>query len=266
MSATFEDKLREKIERLKNPQKGGGPRNTWKPKADTSTNVRLVRYPHQGAEEPYVELWFHYGLGTPFLCPNKLKGEDCAACSLSQSLMKKYTKEDYKLAKSVGPVQRFYAVVVDRTDPSMTPKFWGFGEDTYLELLEKLLDADFKTYLDPMTGYDLTVTSKKIKDRKYPKVTTQFRPNKCRLADSEKKIKDIINAIPKIQNEFEMLANDDIKKRLTDNWMNNSNGGDAPQQTAVDGGGTQQQETVGQYFGNQSDLNVDSAFEKALDE
>src|SRR3990167_11336659 len=115
-------------------------------------------------------------------------------------------KQDWKVGKDLSAKQRFVAALVDRSDPELTPKFWEFNEKIYLELLQKLVDRDYRTYLDPLKGFDMTVTSQKIKDKKYADISFQFRPTQCRLADTDKKIKEIFQDLPKIETVYEMLT------------------------------------------------------------
>ncbi len=261
MTMTFEDKIRAKLEALKNPQRGQGlNKNRWSAKVDSQTDVRLLRYPYQDVEEPFIELYFHYDIGSPFLCPKKLKNTRCPVCEASDKLYRKRTDEDYKASKKLRPVQRFVAVLVDRNDPSVTPKFWTFNAKIYSELLSKLVDRDYKTYLDPLKGFDLTVTSQKIKGKQYADTSIQFRPVKGPLADSEKKIKEVVESVPKVETVFDMLSEEEIMVRLNDFWMNGGSQFPPKQQQS-----TEKKKEDSSSYGEQS-LDVDSAFEKALDD
>ena len=149
--------------------------------------------------------------------------------------------------------------MVDRSDPELTPKFWEFNEKIYLELLQKLVDRDYKSYLDPLKGFDMTVTSQKLAKQTYASTSFQFRPVQCRLADTDKKIKEVVDGLPKIETVYEMLTEEQIKQRLNDFWQK----GEFPQKEEA------KKETpaeLGNYLGDQKDLDVDSAFEKAMDD
>lgn len=265
MSQSFEEKIKAKIEAIKNPKKnqGGseGYKSKWRPKPESQSDVRLFGYPQNEKEEPFVEIWFHYGVGFPFLCPAKMKGTKCPVCEASDQFLKKAKadfengKPDWKVGKSLEAKQRFVAAVVDRADPELTPKYWEFNEKIYVGLLQKLVDRDYKTYLDPLKGYDMTVTSQKIKDKKYADIDFQFRPVQCRLADTDKKIKEIVEGLPKIETVYEVLSEEQIRQRLSEFSQKN----DLPAKE-------ESNKEVGSYFGESKELDVDSAFEKALDE
>lgn len=270
MSQSFEERIRAKIEAIKNPKKGQsggneGYKSRWKPKAEAQSDVRLFGYPHNDKEEPFIELWFHYNVGFSFLCPAKMKAQKCAVCDFSGQLFKEAKegfgtdvgKKTYFLAKDISAKQRFVAAMVDRADPELTPKYWEFNEETYLELLQKLVDRDYRSYLDPLKGFDLTITSQKIKDKKYAKVSLQFRPVQCRLAETDKKIKEIVDSLPKIETVYDMLSEEQVKQRLTEF----SQKGDATPATET----AKADPALGNYLGDQKELDIDSAFEKALE-
>ena len=270
MSQTFEEKIRAKIEAIKNPKKsqsGGSEsyKSKWKLKAESQSDIRLFGYPYNEKEEPFIELWVHYNVGFSFLCPAKMKNTKCPVCDVSNQFLKKAKadyengKQDWKVGKDLSAKQRFVAAMVDRSDPELTPKFWEFNEKIYLELLQKLVDRDYKSYLDPLKGFDMTVTSQKLAKQTYASTSFQFRPVQCRLADTDKKIKEVVDGLPKIETVYEMLTEEQIKQRLNDFWQK----GEFPQKEEA------KKETpaeLGNYLGDQKDLDVDSAFEKAMDD
>ena len=192
-----------------------------------------------------------------------MEGSKCSVCDLSNQFLAKAKadfeggKSDWKVGKDLSAKQRFVAAIVDRSDSELTPRFWEFNEKIYLELLQKLVDRDYKSYLDPLKGFDMTVTSQKIKDKKYADIGFQFRPIQCRLAETDEKIKKIFGELPKIKSVYQMLTEEEIKQRLNDFWKKDDK---AEQQTA----NTEKQESLGNYLGDQQDLDVDSAFDKAL--
>ena len=270
MSQSFEERIRAKIESIKNPKKNqnGGNENyksKWKSKPESQSDVRLFAYPYNQVEEPFCELWFHYNLGYSFLCPSKMKGTACAACDFSNQLAKRAKdnygteegKQDYFLSKDTRAKQRFVAALVDRSDPELTPKFWEFNEKTYLDLLQKLVDRDYKSYLSTTKGFDMTVTSQKIKDKKYADVSFQFRPVVCRLAETDEKIKEVVGNLPKIETVYEMLSEEQIKQRLVEFSQKSEFPPKEEKKTDPE---------LGNYLGDKKDLDVDSAFERALDD
>ena len=198
-----------------------------------------------------------------------MKNVKCAVCTLSDQFLKKAKadfengKPDWKMGKDLAAKQRFVAAMVDRADPELTPKYWEFNEKIYLELLQKLVDRDYKSYLDPLKGFDMTVTSQKLAKQTYASTSFQFRPVQCRLADTDKKIKEIVDGLPKIETVYDMLTEEQVKQRLNDFWQK----GEATQKEAPPKANPGESgESLGNYLGDKKDLDVDSAFEKALDD
>src|SRR4051812_47953872 len=75
--------LRDRIQKLNN-RGGNKPQDIWKPKDEHE--VRLLPYPH--AEDPFIELHFHYELGDTqsVLCPKANFNESCEVCEFADLL------------------------------------------------------------------------------------------------------------------------------------------------------------------------------------
>jgi len=208
-------KLKEKLDLLKNPKNRNqkGERKQWpteKPKAGDSRKVRLIQNPY--SEDPFVELWFHYGIGegSGILCPRMNSGKTCPVCEFGYSL---YQSGDKETSKQMFARQRIYAVVVDRADAEMTPRYWGFGKEVYQELIEKLLNEQYSAYLDPINGLDVEVKWEKRGDSAWLRTKLEFDRKESKLADGNK-VKEIIKAIPRIEDIFKPLTNQEIHERL----------------------------------------------------
>lgn len=248
-----EAKIKDKLDRLNNPEKYRTNLDSsfWKGTVGVSSTLRLYSYPHQQAEEPFIECWFHYGVGegAPIVCPKKTAQRDCPVCQFCYTkLNKSKDAEDQKLYKKIRVAQRFYAPVVDRSDPELKPKLWSFSKTVYKTLLEHLIDPDYKNYLDPMKGFDLTVTSEKKKDMLYPTTTIRFKPKEVPLAGSDKEMKRIVDATPKATDIFKLLSADEIKQRLEVAF--------APKDD--------QKEETSSYAESDEELDVESAFRDAM--
>ena len=167
--ATNVEKLREKLEQLKNPGSGKFSRKTWKPKkGGEKSKIRLIDYPF--SEDNFVELWFHYGIGNGpgILCLNRNYGRSCPICDFARSLNDTGEEKDKELAKTLWPKQRVYAVVIDREDSKPTPKYWGFGVQVYTKLIESLLNSQTGHMLNTAKGIDMTIWSEKKNKKMFP--------------------------------------------------------------------------------------------------
>lgn len=154
------------------------------------------------------------------------------------------------------PKQRFYAAMVDREDPTLTPKWWGFGKTIYQKLLEELLGDDYGGFLDPHTGNDAEVSlAAKTTGVTYASTNFKFKKNSTKLADDIKKVEEILNAITPINEVFKPLTAAEISEKLT-NWLQLSKddgaeavkGGKAPEEDEKSNGG----------------LSLDDAFDQAM--
>lgn len=214
-------KLREKLEKMRDPNKGFGNTDLWSPnKEGELEKVRFIHNPFADeGEDPFVELWFHYriGKGRGILCPRKNWGKTCPVCEWAKSIVDN-SDEDKELAKELWPKQRFYGVVVDRKEETPTPKWYGFGQTVYFELCDKLLDAEYEEYLDPKVGIDITVKCKKDGDAKFPKTSLTWSRKGSKLANTAKVVEEILSAIKPLDDIFKPMTTSEIADRLNE-WL-----------------------------------------------
>lgn len=204
------ERLRNKLDRLKNPSKTKFSRNTWRPKKDGEESVvRLIEYPY--GDDPFVELWFHYGIGKGpgILCPRIPDGKTCPICEFAES------ERDHEHAKKLWPKQRIFAVTIDRADGKPTPRYWGFGKQVYQKLIESLLNDEYSHYLDVMNGIDMTVITTQPEGQAYPKTDFTFSRKDSPLAASEADIQEIMNSVKPIDEVFKQSTTAEIQERLT---------------------------------------------------
>jgi hypothetical protein len=226
------ERLQNKLEQIKNPGNKKFSRKTWKPKQDGEhSNVRLIQYPF--GEDPFPELWFHYGIGNGpgILCPRKNYGKTCPICEFAISLVNSDNEADKEQAKILWPKQRMYAVVVDRTDAEPAPKYWGFGVQVYQQLLEHLVNPKTMHMLDPEKGIDLEVWTVKAKGKRYPETFFSLDRTDTPLADDPKKIQDILAAVTPIEEVYKPSTTSEIQKRLGE-WSHPGDSVDAEAESA----------------------------------
>lgn len=257
------EKLKNKLESLKNPEKKQFKSQTWKPpKLDgEAKRVRLVQYPY--GDDPFVELWFHYSIGKQsILCPRKNDGRPCPICEFAQSLWNSKDKKDNELAKMLSPTQRIYAVLLDRADPVPEPKYWGFGVTIYQKLIETLVNPRTAHMMEVNGGFDITVTTAQKKAKKYRETDFHIEGQDTPLADPET-AKKFLAAIKPIREVFKPMVAADIKKAL-DEWLNTPS--DTPEQDSHEterGGGSEQGEK--EVSGGSNDIeDINEAFEAAM--
>jgi hypothetical protein len=257
-------KIREKLEQLKNPKfkTGKFDKKTWSPEKDKAKTIRFVKEPGRADDDPFYELHFHYNMGKSgsILCPRMNSNQPCPICEFAFNLRKSGDAGDLAVFKSLMPKQRFYGLVVDREDPKLQPKWWGFGKEIYMQLLESLLNEDYSNFMDTAAGKDaiVTVVTKAGGKTEYSAPKLVFRPKDTPLATAEKQ-QEIYNAITPLSEVFKPLTESEITAKLTA-WLE-FKASDGEELVKSNSGTTESAEepTNG---GNFKDL--DDAFEAAL--
>ena len=132
--------------------------NLWKPQPGTQV-LRIVPYKFN-ADNPFIELYFHYDLGGKnYLSPISFGRPDPIE-EFAQKLKSTGSKDDYRLGKKIEAKMRTFAPVVVRGEENQGVKFWGFGKTVYQELLSIIADPDYGDRSDPINGRDISVEFK----------------------------------------------------------------------------------------------------------
>lgn len=155
------------------------------------------------------------------------------------------------------PKQRFYAAMIDRADPTATPKWWGFGKTIYKILLEELLGEDYGSFLDPITGNDADVSIAPLgPGASFASTNFKFKKNSSKLAEDGKKIEEILNAITPINEVFKPLTQAEISEKLS-TWLDLKD---------TDGGETIKGGAAPQKAGKEKEEQAEESNYKSLDE
>lgn len=255
------ERLRSKLDSLKNPKKGGsgGNKKIWSPDQKKTNTIRLIQYPY--GDDPFVELSFHYGIGKGgILCP-RAQGKTCPICEFGYEL---YKGGDKETSKKMFAKQRVYAAMVDRSEPNPVPRLWGFGKEIYQQLIEALLSEDYGSFLDPVNGIDADLKCEKAADAQWAKPKLTFKRKESRLAATDKQIQEIVAAVPNVDDVFKPLTTGEINARLAA-WLELTEKDGS--ETVKNGNGAaaaaeESSEEEGSSEENIKDL--DAAFEQAL--
>jgi hypothetical protein len=270
------EKIRAKLEGLKTGNTNNTPKeiqeNTWRPKkpGDGPTQIRLIANPHND-DEPFNELYFHYNIGRPgFICPERSFGKPCPACEMRKQLFQSNKELDKQLAKKFFPKERYYAVVINREDDEPKPRYWQFGKGIYMSLLEKLVDPDYATFLDPKEGLDMVVEQTKQKDKDFADTSCTPRRKESVLADSDEEIEEIMDAVPALMDVFGAykLSTKEILERV-ETFMNANKKEDKPADEEEDEEKPSKETVKGgkaKKSKKKSTDSVDAAFESLLND
>jgi hypothetical protein len=190
------DKIKQRLDNLNNPKKGNGGGNTFKPQAGDQ-EIRWVPSPDG---DPFKEFHFHWGLGTPVLCPQKNFGDKCPVCAYASSLWKEGTDESQKQAKSLFARNRFFSNIIVRGRESEGPKLYGYGQTTYQQLIEYVMDPDYGDITDVDSGRDFKLTYKvPTKKGEFAKTSLKIGGKPTALSSDKKVTKAILDQIKPVE-------------------------------------------------------------------
>tara|TARA_R110000772_G_scaffold45970_1_gene105056 strand:+ start:1457 stop:2317 length:861 start_codon:yes stop_codon:yes gene_type:complete len=152
--------IQSKLNEINTPKGGSQKANEkalsfWKP----TIGKALVRFvpSNQNPENPFMELYFHYGIGKRTIISPTNFGEKDPILEFSKELRKTKEPENWKLAKKLEPKMRVFAPVIIRGEEEKGVRLWEFGKEIYQALLSLAADEDVGDFTDIMEGRDMKV-------------------------------------------------------------------------------------------------------------
>jgi hypothetical protein len=152
--------IQSKLSEMNTPKGGSQKANEkalsfWKP----SIGKALVRFvpSNRNPENPFTELYFHYGIGKRTIISPTNFGEKDPIIEFSKELRKTKEPENWKLAKKLEPKMRVFAPVIIRGEEDKGVRLWEFGKEIYQALLSLAADEDVGDFTDIMEGRDMKV-------------------------------------------------------------------------------------------------------------
>jgi hypothetical protein len=184
-------------------------KNLWKPSA--SHVIRLVPF---ADGDIFKELQFHYNLvkGKTVISPLTFQERD-PVDEFADKLQSSGTKEDYKAAMQMRPKMRCYAAVLVRGEEHEGVKFWGFGKQTYEQLLTLITDPDYGDISDLEKGRDLKITFVPGSGATLPSTTIISKPN-ATVATEDPKVLDLIKNQSDLMSNWKRYTYSEIKNFL----------------------------------------------------
>jgi hypothetical protein len=154
------DLIKNKLTELSSPKGGSQKANEkalsfWKP----TVGKALVRFvpSKYNPENPFRELYFHYGIGKRTIISPSNFGEKDPIIEFSKELRKTKEPENWKLAKKLEPKMRVFAPVIVRGEEDKGVRLWEFGKEIYQSLLSLAADEDIGDFTDIMEGRDMKI-------------------------------------------------------------------------------------------------------------
>ena len=195
--------------------------NFWKPEPGKQV-VRIVPYTHN-KDNPFIELFFHYGLGNKtFLSPMSF-GRPDPVDEFASKLKSTGNKDEWIQGKRLEPKMRTFAPVIVRGREDEGVKFWGFGKTVYQELLGVIADPDYGDITDVTGGRDIMIERQTPAEagNQYGKTTVRVKPNQTPITENKDMLETMLNNQPNLTELYTEPSYDDLKEALG-NYLNPS--------------------------------------------
>ena len=195
--------------------------NLWKPSPGTQI-VRIVPYKFN-ADNPFIELYFHYDLGGKTYLSPITYGRPDPIEEFASKLKQSGSRDDFRLGRKLEAKMRTFAPVIVRGEENEGVKFWGFGKTVYQELLGIIADPDYGDISDSLTGRDIVVERQTPAEagNQYGKTTIRVKPNQTALVEDATLSQNLINNQPNIVELYNEPSFDELKGHLQ-NFLNPS--------------------------------------------
>ena len=190
--------------------------NLWKPSPGTQI-VRIAPYKFN-ADNPFIELYFHYDLGGKnYLSPISFGRPDPIE-EFAQKLKSTGSKEDYRLGRKIEAKMRTFAPVVVRGEESQGVRFWAFGKTVYQELLSIIADPDYGDITDSVSGRDVAVEFKTAEEtgKSFPSTSIRVKPNQTPITEDASALETITEAQKNITDIYQERSYDELTQALND--------------------------------------------------
>ena len=193
--------------------------NLWKPSPGTQI-VRIVPYKFN-QDNPFIELYFHYGLGDKnYLSPISFGRPDPME-EFAQKLKSTGSKDDYRLGKKIEAKMRTFAPVIVRGEEKEGVRFWGFGKTVYQELLSVIADPDYGDITDPVSGRDVSVEfiTAEESGASFPKTAIRVKPNQTPIVEDKAQLEGLLENQKDITELYQELSYEELTGVLNQ-WLN----------------------------------------------
>ena len=188
--------------------------NFWKPEPGKQV-VRIDPYSHN-KDNPFIELFFHYGLGNKTYMSPMSFGRPDPVSEFADKLKSTGDKDEWIQGKRLEPKMRTFVPVVVRGRESEGVKFWGFGKTVYQELLSVIADPDYGDITDPINGRDIGIERQTPAEagNQYGKTTVRVKPNQTPLTENKDMLETMLNSQPNLTELYTEPSYDDLKEAL----------------------------------------------------
>ena len=199
--------------------------NLWKPQPGSQV-VRIVPYKFN-ADNPFIELYFHYDLGGKnYLSPISFGRPDPIE-EFAQKLKSTGSKDDYRLGRKIEAKMRTFAPVIVRGEENQGVKFWGFGKTVYQELLSIIADPDYGDITDSVNGRDVAVEFKTAEEtgKSFPSTSIRVKPNQTPITEDASVLETVMESQKNITEIYQERSYDELTEALNE-YLNGDSSSD----------------------------------------
>ena len=193
--------------------------NLWKPSPGT-TVIRVVPYAFN-KDNPFIELFFHFGLNNKtYLSPISFGRPDPIE-EFAQKLKTSGNREEYQMARKLEAKMRTFAPVIVRGEEAQGVRFWGFGKTVYQELLSVIADPDYGDITDAVSGRDVSVEfiTAEESGASFPKTSIRVKPNQTPIVEDKAQLENLLENQKDITELYQELSYEELTDVLN-TWLN----------------------------------------------
>jgi hypothetical protein len=178
--------------------------------------VRFVPY-KENTENPFVELYFHYGIGPKVMISPISFGEKDPIVEFANTLKKSKDPEDWKLAKKLQPKMRTFALVVDRKEEEKGSRWFEMGKNVYQSLLSLAADEEVGDFTDILQGRDIKIDV--VAGANYNETSVMPAMKLTPLSKDNTQVEKWLADQPELESNYKRFTFDEIKGHL-EKWLN----------------------------------------------
>ena len=216
------NEMRNRLSAMQSKQsgKGSGEKKSvfWKPSVGKQV-VRVVPSKYN-KKNPFMEMYFHYGIGKNTMVSPINFGEKDPIVEFAKQLRTTSDKENWRLAKKLDPKMRVFVPVIVRGEESEGVKLWQFGKELYMDFLNLADNEDVGDFTDVMNGRDITLTTvgPEVTGTNYNKTTIMPKVKETLLAEDKATIEALLDNQPNPMEVFKKYSYDEMKQALQE-WL-----------------------------------------------
>lgn len=230
------DKIRAALDKYDNPQSASGDRKNQfgddllklNPGNDEISVVVKIVTNKFNLEDPFTELYFHYGLPglMSALCPRKMNNEPCPACEFGWTVLEKYKEtrleKDRKPLDVLMPNVRIFAPVVVMEEEQKRTRLWGFSPTIHRKLLSCIVEfaEEGIDITDPEKSPEFKITVQSKAKTKKSFNTIDIDPVKKGLSylitklANKGDVAEILDSCPNVTDIYEPKTHEEISEAV----------------------------------------------------